>query len=178
VDNADELAAGFPRTRDELFAYRGLVIGSMEASALSGDQLRMIADFVDRRGGGLLMLGGAHAFGEGGYGGTPVADALPVTLPGSRDQGERTPVALQILPTRAGATHAVTQLRPTEAESSARWRTLPQLTSVNAIGAAKPGVGANRSSSRRSATGAARASRWPCRTRGCGSCTATWPSTI
>ena len=38
----------------------------------------MIADFVDRRGGGLLMLGGARSFGEGGYGGTPVADALPL----------------------------------------------------------------------------------------------------
>ena len=40
----------------------------------------MIADFVDRRGGGLLMLGGARSFGEGGYGGTPVADALPLAI--------------------------------------------------------------------------------------------------
>ena len=33
-----------------------------------------------RRGGGLLMLGGARSFGEGGYGGTPVADALPLLI--------------------------------------------------------------------------------------------------
>ena len=26
------------------------------------------------------MLGGARSFGEGGYGGTPVADALPLAI--------------------------------------------------------------------------------------------------
>lgn len=140
VDDANELAAGFPRTRDELFAYRALIIGSMEASALTGDQLRMIAEFVDRRGGGLLMLGGAQAFGEGGYAGTPVADALPVTFGSARRPDNAPPAALQIGPTRAGATHAVTQLRPTERESSDRWRTLPPLTSVNTITGAKPGA--------------------------------------
>ena len=80
VDSRDELAAGFPKTRDELFAYRGLILGSIEASAFTGDQLRMIADFADRRGGGLLMIGGRRAFAEGGYAGTPLADALPVVL--------------------------------------------------------------------------------------------------
>ena len=40
----------------------------------------MIAEFVDRRGGGLLMLGGPRAFAEGGYAGTAVADVLPVVL--------------------------------------------------------------------------------------------------
>ena len=80
VDSGDELAAGFPKTRDELFSYRGLILGSIEASAFTGDQLRMIADFADRRGGGLMMIGGRRAFAEGGYAGTPVADALPVVL--------------------------------------------------------------------------------------------------
>ena len=38
--------------------YRGLVLGSVEASAFTADQLRMISEFVDVRGGGLLLLGG------------------------------------------------------------------------------------------------------------------------
>ena len=59
VDDPEHLAGGFPKTREELFAYRGLVLGSVEASAFTGDQLRMIAEFVEKRGGGLLMLGGA-----------------------------------------------------------------------------------------------------------------------
>ena len=48
VDNPDELAAGFPKTREELFAYRGLILGSVEAGAFTGDQLRMIGEFVER----------------------------------------------------------------------------------------------------------------------------------
>jgi len=40
----------------------------------------MIADFVNQRGGGLLALGGRHAFAEGGYAGTAVADVLPVQI--------------------------------------------------------------------------------------------------
>ena len=61
VDDAEHLAGGFPRTREELFAYSGLILGSIEAGAFTGDQLRMIAEFVERRGGGLLMVGGPRA---------------------------------------------------------------------------------------------------------------------
>ena len=76
IDTPEELVAGFPKTREELFGYRGLILGSVEAGAFTGDQLRMIAEFVERRGGGLLALGGRRAFSEGAYAETPVADAL------------------------------------------------------------------------------------------------------
>ena len=133
VDGPDELVGGFPKTREELFSYRGLILGSIEAGAFTGDQLQMIADFVDRRGGGLLMLGGARSFGEGGYGGTPVADALPLTIdPRTRASEPAELARLQVAPTRAGQSHASTQLAATEAASAARWRDLPQVTSVNA----------------------------------------------
>ena len=56
--------AGFPKTGEELFAYRAIVLGSVEAESFTADQLRMIAEFVDVRGGGLLLLGGLHAFAE------------------------------------------------------------------------------------------------------------------
>ena len=139
VDDPDELLGGFPRTREELFAYRGLILGSIEAGAFTGDQLQMIADFVDRRGGGLLMIGGARSFGEGGYGGTPVADALPLTIdPGTRASEPAGLARLQVLPTRAGESHASTQIAATEGASAARWRDLPQATSVNAPLEPKP----------------------------------------
>ena len=80
VDDPDEVRGGFPKTREELFQYRGLILGSIEASYFTPDQLRMITDFVSQRGGGLLTLGGKRAFAEGGYAGTPVADVLPVVL--------------------------------------------------------------------------------------------------
>ena len=131
-----ELAAGFPKTREELFAYRSLVLGSVEASAFTADQLRMIAEFVDVRGGGLLLLGGHRAFAEGGYTGTPVAEVMPVTI----GKGNDALVHLKVHPTRAGEAHAVTQLDDTEQASAARWKSMPQLTSVNQIDAIKPGA--------------------------------------
>ncbi|HEX6464034.1 MAG TPA: glutamine amidotransferase [Vicinamibacterales bacterium] len=131
-----ELAAGFPKTREELFAYRAIVLGSIEASAFTPDQLRMIAEFVDVRGGGLLLLGGPHAFAEGGYGGTPVAEVMPVVL----DKGRQGLAHLKVHPTRAGEAHAVTQLGDTEEASADRWKTMPQLTTVNQIESVKPGA--------------------------------------
>jgi uncharacterized membrane protein len=141
VDDPEQLLAGFPKTREELFEYRGLILGSIEAGAFTGDQLRMMGEFVERRGGGLLMLGGPRAFAEGGYAGTPVADALPVTIERAARALDTVPVTrLRVKPTRAGEAHGVTQIAATEAASTARWADMPGLTSVNTIRAVKPGA--------------------------------------
>jgi uncharacterized membrane protein len=141
LDNPEQLVAGFPRTRDELFSYRGLILGSIEAGAFTGDQLRMIADFVERRGGGLLVLGGARSLAEGSYAGTPVADALPVLLERSQKAFDPASVVrLKVHPTRAGEAHAVTQLGANEQASAAQWSSMPGVTTVNVVGAAKPGA--------------------------------------
>jgi uncharacterized membrane protein len=131
-----ELAAGFPKTREDLFAYRGLVLGSVEASAFNADQLRMISEFVDVRGGGLLLLGGARAFAEGGYAGTPLAEIMPVVM----ERGGGVFTHLKVHPTRAGQAHAVTQLGDTEQASADRWKTMPPLSTVNLIDTIKPGA--------------------------------------
>ena len=80
VGKPDELIGGFPTTREELFSYRALILGSVEAASFTPDQLRMIADFVNKRGGALMMLGGRRSFAEGGWAGTPVGEVLPVTM--------------------------------------------------------------------------------------------------
>jgi uncharacterized membrane protein len=140
VDGPDELVAGFPKTREELFSYRALIIGSLEAAALTGDQLRMIAEFVDKRAGALLMLGGPRAFAEGGYVGTAVADVLPVVLDRNNLQAKGTVARLNVKPTRAGLATAVTQLAATEAASTEKWNSLPVITTVNQISGVKPGA--------------------------------------
>ena len=108
VDNGEELVDGFPTTREELFAYRAIVIGSVEASYFSREQLRMIVDFVSERGGSILFLGGRRAFTEGGYAGTPIADLLPVELEGTADATYYR--ELKVTPTRAGEAHAALRL--------------------------------------------------------------------
>ena len=47
VESEDNLAGGFPASREELFQYKGLVLGSIEASFFSKEQAQMIADFVE-----------------------------------------------------------------------------------------------------------------------------------
>jgi uncharacterized membrane protein len=140
VEGPEELGEGFPKTREQLFAYRALILGSVEAASFSPEQLRMIADFVSKRGGGLLMLGGRRSFVEGGWAGTPVGEVLPVVLepPGK----QRTPYfsELNTRPTREGATSPVTQIAGDEAASRERWSDLPAVTSVNPVRAVKPGA--------------------------------------
>ena len=141
VDGPDELVGGFPRTRAELYEYQGLILGSIEASYFTPDQLRMIADFVNHRGGGLLMLGSHRSFAEGGYAGTPVADVLPVVLDPSRSDGEESFFqAVSVETTRSGSTHPATLIADTETASVERWGTLPPVTIVNPITDVKPGA--------------------------------------
>jgi uncharacterized membrane protein len=140
VDDPEELVGGFPKTRDELFKYRGVVLGSIEAAAFTGDQLAMLAEFVDTRGGGLLMLGGPRAFSEGGYAGTALGDALPVTLQRMTPPAEPVVTKLAVRPTRAGSGHAVSQIAATDQASATRWPELPDLTTVNSVDTVKAGA--------------------------------------
>jgi uncharacterized membrane protein len=140
-DDPDELATGFPTSREELFRYRGLILGSVEAAAFTGEQLQMIADFVDVRGGGLLVLGGPRALAEGGYGGTPVADVLPLAIdPRTRASEATAFLRLQVEPTQQGGSHAMTQIAETEEASVKRWPELPGVTTINAALPIKPGA--------------------------------------
>lgn len=139
VDDSVELSTGFPKTREELFAYRGIILGSVEASFFTVDQLRMLADFVGVRGGGLLALGGRRALAEGGFAGTALADALPVELgpPAGSDSGA---TEIVVEPTAAGILHPATQLAPNDSATAALWRQMPPLTTVNEVGRPKPGA--------------------------------------
>ncbi len=141
VEDSLELIAGFPTTREELFRYDGLILGSIEASFFTHDQLGMIADFVSRRGGGLLALGGRHAFVQGGYTGTAVADALPVMLESGivPDSGSFfAEVDVELTP--FGRTHAAIQLAASMEASAARWNSLPAISTLNPLTAVKPGA--------------------------------------
>ncbi|MDH3496552.1 MAG: FixH family protein [Gemmatimonadota bacterium] len=143
VEDANELAAGFPRTRAELFRYRGLILGSVEASFFTHDQLQMLAEFVSVRGGGLLALGGRHAFAEGGWTETPLADVLPVMLERTA-RADTTPffteVTVELTP--AGRDHPTLQVRSGAEASAARWDSLPALSTLNPVREVKAGASA------------------------------------
>lgn len=140
LTDSTELEFGFPTSREELYRYRALVLGSVEASFFTHDQLQMIADFVSDRGGGLLFLGGHDAFAEGGWAGTPVEEVMPVVLgaPAGGEQGYFNEVKVD--PTPAGLAHPAVQLDEEPQNVRARWDSLPPLTVVNPIYEVRPGA--------------------------------------
>ncbi|KPJ82706.1 MAG: hypothetical protein AMS19_06960 [Gemmatimonas sp. SG8_23] len=140
VSDSTELQFGFPTTREELYRYRALVLGSIEASFFTFDQLQMIADFVSERGGGLLFLGGHDAFAEGGWSGTAVEELMPVVL-GPPVEDERGYFAeVKVAPTPAGLAHPTVQLDAEPTDVGPRWDSLPPLTVVNPIHETRPGA--------------------------------------
>jgi len=139
VSDSTELEFGFPTTRQELYRYRALVIGSVEASFFTHDQLQMISDFVSERGGGLLFLGGLSAFAEGGWEGTPVEEVMPVIL--AEPTGPDGYFSeIDVMPTPAGFAHPAVQLDAEPDELRERWEGLPPLTVVNPIDEVRPGA--------------------------------------
>jgi uncharacterized membrane protein len=156
VESDTVLEKGFPVDKSELFKYKTLILGSAEASFFTYDQLRMISDFVSQRGGGLIMLGGKNAFGQGGYINTPLEDALPIALrPGSGDgnlpgyQESEFKAAL----TTYGLQHPVTRLAVDEQENKKRWDAAPALLGINPVGGPKPGATVLAQSSMRDVSG-------------------------
>ena len=141
LDDPLELVEGFPTTREELFGYRALVLGSVEASFFTHDQLDMIADFVSVRGGTLLMLGGRRSFAEGGYKGTALEDVLPVVLDDPQGDSPTERLAfLKVVPTPGGSGHPVTRIAGTVDDSALRWDSLPAVTTTNVLTRLKPGA--------------------------------------
>jgi uncharacterized membrane protein len=140
ISDSTELQFGFPASREELYHYRSLIIGSVEASFFAHDQLQMIADFVSERGGGLLMLGGRSAFAEGGWAGTPVEEVMPVVLgePAGGEEGFFAEIVVK--PTPAGLAHAAVQLGEDGEGVSERWDSLPPVTIVNPISEVRLGA--------------------------------------
>ena len=141
LDDPLELLGGFPTTREELYRYRALILGSVEAGFFTHDQLAMIGDFVSERGGTLLVLGGRRSFAEGGYKGTPLEDVLPVVLesPGGGGPTERLRF-VKVAPTPAGAHHPATRIAGSVEASAARWDSLPAVSTTNVVQDLKPGA--------------------------------------
>jgi uncharacterized membrane protein len=141
VESGDELATGFPTTDEELFGYQGVVIGSVEANFFSYDQLKNIEQFAARRGGGVLMMGGARSFDAGKYANTPVADISPLFLNDQVEEYETQVVSnFKASLTARGRAHAVTRLNEDRALSAKAWEELPPISIPELLTSAKPGA--------------------------------------
>jgi uncharacterized membrane protein len=138
VSDPHELADGFPSSASDLFGYQALIIGSVDAGYFTPTQQQLIRDFVDHRGGGLLLLGGRQSLADGVWGGSAVADLLPVILPDGRDTFHRDPATVSL--TAAGVDSVITRLVDDSAANAERWKKLPYLMDYQDPGRPKPGA--------------------------------------
>jgi uncharacterized membrane protein len=146
IADAKELEGGFPSRAEDLFTYQGLMIGSVEAGYFTPGQQELIHEFVDRRGGGLLLLGGQFAMADGGWNASKLPDLMPTTLPAQAGTFHRE------ADPRNGTTHATAELAPAGVDSIitrvvddpaanvAKWKQLPYLMDYQDPGTPKPGA--------------------------------------
>lgn len=138
VENAQELAEGFPDKEEELFQFSGLIIGGVEAGWFTAQQLAMIRNFADRRGGGVLFLAGRGAFADGGWAASSVAEMMPVTLVDRKNTFHREPATAEL--TQAGRDSLIVRVEEDATKNEERWRKLPYMANYHETGTAKPGA--------------------------------------
>ncbi|MBV8551957.1 MAG: hypothetical protein JOY54_11710 [Acidobacteriaceae bacterium] len=138
ISSPMELADGFPTKPEDLFEYQGLILGSIESAFFTPVQQQLIKDFVDRRGGGLLFLGGRWGLSDGGYNVPPFIELLPVTLPPGKNNFQRTFGAAEL--TDAGKRSLICRIEDDPQKSADHWEVLPYLANYENAGRPKPGA--------------------------------------
>ncbi|MBX3442008.1 MAG: hypothetical protein KF774_06355 [Planctomyces sp.] len=137
TDDPEELRGGFPKAAEELYRYHAIVLDDMEAAFFTQDQMSLVQQFVGRRGGGLLMLGGKESFAEGGFQRTPIGELLPVYL----DRPESAVAdRYRLKLTREGWLQPWVRVRTTEPDEEQRLADMPSFRTANRISAIKPGA--------------------------------------
>jgi len=146
IADPKELADGFPSRPEDLFAYQGLIVGSVEAGYFTPGQQELIRQFVDRRGAGLLLLGGQFALADGGWNASKLTYLMPATLPTQAGTFHReadpkngtTHTTAELAP--AGVDSIITRLVDDPAANAAKWTKLPYLMDYQDPGVPKPGA--------------------------------------
>jgi uncharacterized membrane protein len=126
--------------------YDVYILGDLDSAAFTPDELTQLGTSIER-GAGLIMLGGFHSFGAGGYGRTPLAGVLPVAIDRLERQNFDEPLRADLhlpgrpkmRPTQIGLTQSLMQLASRDRNPSI-WAELPPLEGANRFRALKPGA--------------------------------------
>jgi uncharacterized membrane protein len=133
--------AGLPSTESDFALFDVIILGDLDRTFLTKEQMARIRKFVND-GGAMLMLGGHNSFGPGGYAGTDVEAVLPVAVGPRAQPQETTPFVPQL--TAAGEAHPIFEALggffsgPGGRKPSAKLPKLPQLLGCVTVVRAKP----------------------------------------
>ena len=136
--NQKELEEGFPSKPEDLFTFQGLMLANVEAGFFTPTQEQLIHDFVDRRGGGLLFMGGRASLSEGAYASSSLADLVPTKLPPNKGTFHRDFSKVEL--TGPGRQSILTRLDENPERNVQRWKDMPQVADYQEVGEPKPGA--------------------------------------
>ncbi len=138
IGDPSELADGFPVRAEDLFGYSGIIIGSVAADYFTPLQQELLREYVDRRGGGILFLGGRESLSDGGWAASSLNDLLPTFLPSGNHSFHRNPATAEL--TAQGVDSPVTRLLDDPEKNAERWKKLTYLADYEDPGSPKPGA--------------------------------------
>ncbi len=138
LTDVNELKDGFPSKIEELFGFDGLIFGSVDAPYLTKTQQDMVKEFVDRRGGGVLFLGGKDSLSDGGWAKSSAADILPTTLPERKNTYSFAGADVELTP--EGRDSLITRIEEDPNKNVERWKKLPYIRTFQDPGEPKLGA--------------------------------------
>lgn len=128
----------FPESKEDLYKYDALILGSIGRSYFTDTQLKNIYDFVYERGGALITLGGDKSYGLGGFNDSEIEKLIPVHISGKGDGQYLEKFKIHI--TEEGKKHPVFWLGKDMAKNLRTWADMPELEGVNKVKGVKPGA--------------------------------------
>ncbi len=138
ISDPSELADGFPVRPEDLFGYSGIIIGSVDADYFTPLQQELLREYVDRRGGGVLFLGGRSSLSDGGWSASSMNELLPTFLPAGRNNFHRNSATVEL--TTEGVDSPITRLLDDPVKNADRWKKLTYLADYENAGSPKPGA--------------------------------------
>ena len=138
ISDPSELADGFPIRPEDLFSYSGIIIGSVAADYFTPLQQELLREYVDRRGGGILFLGGRQSLSDGGWAASSLNDLLPTFLPPGNHNFHRDSATVEL--TAEGIDSPITRLLEDPEKNAERWKKLTYLADYEDPGTPKPGA--------------------------------------
>lgn len=129
-----ELVKGFPTTPEELFDYDCIIFGDIEPDYFTVKQLELTKDFVDKRGGSLLLLGGDRSFVARGDASGVLSAMIPV-IPDSNHQPQltRDETPYYVYATLDGELSGTLALSSNPDENQMLWQQMPPLYGINTL---------------------------------------------
>lgn len=140
-ENPDQ---GLITSQSELFKYDVVILRDLPRSYfraggdISESRLRQIVEFVHKRGGGLIVLGGQDVYRAGGYENSALMEILPFDLKDHFSKEPQFESKFFVNVPKAAYSHPVLRLLPDPQRNRERWNSLRELDGSNNVGRFKP----------------------------------------